>query len=98
MVDMLTTQASDLYVGVILLLRDVPQTFLKYFLYKLKLVEDIIFFWIDYSSTKALIGGPCQITEYLAETADYFSVSQCYNLATYAEELQSKREILGSCH
>lgn len=50
---------------------------------------------MDYLSTEALTGGPCQIMECLAETADHFSVSQCYNIATYAEQLQGKREILG---
>lgn len=49
---MLSVQASDLYVGVILLLRDVLITFLKYFLYKLQLVEDVISFGMDYSNTK----------------------------------------------
>jgi len=93
MVDMLTIQASDLYVGVILLLRDVLVT-LKY-LHKLQLVEGTIFFWLDYSSSKALIGGPCQIMECIAETDEYFSVSQCCNLATFAEQLQGEREVLG---
>lgn len=95
MVDTLTIQVSDVYVGVLLLLRDVLKTFFKYFLYKLQLVEDIIFFWMDYLSSKALIGGLCQIMECCAETAEYFSVSQCYNLATYAALLQGKRSILG---